>query len=188
MTPRPRGERERHVVHRRTATTPRPSALVHFCFLSSFSISYFCLPILPSVPSSPSSDLARALSPQEQGKSFWQTAASVEGGESCQGKGKKGEQGQEEEYETETTEEEKERGRGIVAPSCSDITSLNLSDCEPSRFLALWGSFSTKYPHFDVRPSLPLCLSLSSPTRLRPLHIWIQTHSCLPLSVPLQER
>lgn len=112
VTPRPRGERERHVVHRRTARTPRPSALVHFCFLSSFFISYFCLPILPSVPSSPSSDLARALSPRERGKSFWQTAASVEGGKSCQGKGKKREQGQEAEYETETRRRKSREGEG----------------------------------------------------------------------------
>lgn len=69
-----------HLIHQHTARTPRPSALVYFCF--SFSL-YFYQPIPPSpllLPPPPFSfsDLVRALSPEERRKSFWQTAAFVE--------------------------------------------------------------------------------------------------------------
>lgn len=51
----------------------QPSALVYFCSSSS---PYFSQAALP--PPSAFSDLARALSPEERGKSLWQTAAFVE--------------------------------------------------------------------------------------------------------------
>ena len=123
---------KRHVVHRRTARTSRPSALVHFCFLSSFS--YLCLPILPSFPSS---DLARALSPREQGKSFWQTDASVEGGKSCQGKGKKREQGQEEEYETETRRRTRREGSELLHVPTSLFLTCQIANCRAFGTLGL---------------------------------------------------
>lgn len=151
--------------------------------LLSLSRSTFVCQQSPPPPLLSLSDLARALSPQERGKSFWQTAASVKEEEIAkrekeENRAKRGNIGTE-------TDRHRREGEGslcsVLAPSHPGLTfflTCQMNSHDSSHVIP--PNSST----FLSPPSLPQCLILSSSTRLDP-SIFGHTHLSLCLSVPL---
>lgn len=132
----PRGEMTRHVIHRRTVTTKT----ICICLLLP-SLLFGSLFMLLSANSPPPvlSDLTRALPPREPGKSFWQTADSVEE----QGIAKRGTE------ENRVKRREREGGIALFHFSCRVPTSLFLT-CRIVNML--FGILGLLFVHFEIPP------------------------------------